>query len=206
MKGEVQTDRAHEPRRGNPRLAMSKRSLAACKEHGASQVRVTHGVHGCCHVQNFISVIRYINKLKMKVRSPLSCKNALDKIQKLIKVGVDRNLINPRKDADEKPAVGISPNGRGRVLPRGRSQAQTPAPRQDPDAGASQGPAARRGGGRPLLGTRPPAALRRPAAEPAGLREKAVAPRSATAGSEANTVLRGFQGSHLCATAALMQP
>lgn len=151
---------------------MSKRSLAACKEHGASQVRVTHGVHGCCHVQNFISVIRYINKLKMKVRSPLSCKNALDKIQKLIKVGVDRNLINPRKDADEKPAVGISPNGRGRVLPRGRSQAQTPAPRQDPDAGASQGPAARRGGGRPLLGTRPPAALRRPAAEPAGLREK----------------------------------
>lgn len=155
MKGEVQTDRAHEPRRGNPRLAMSTRSLAACKEHGASQVRVTHGVHGCCHVQNFISVIRYINKLKMKVRSPLSCKNALDKIQKLIKVGVDRNLINPRKDADEKPAVGISPNGRGRVLPRGRSQAQTPAPRQDPDAGASQGPAARRGGGRPLLGRGP---------------------------------------------------
>lgn len=39
-----------------------------------------------------------------------------------------------------------------------------------------------------------------------GSGKRAVAPRSAPAGSEANTVLRGFQGSHLCATAALMQP
>lgn len=70
---------------------------------------------------------------------------------------------------------------------------RAPAPRRDPDP-------AHTSGGRGAAGKGGPSAR----GEVSG--EMAVVPRSAAAGSEANMALRGFQGSHLRVTAALMQP